>query len=298
MKMNCNFYALGVNPNLKNPRHGAWGIKLDECRELNEQGYDIYWTMNGFDFGKRTKQDLKYINSFYADLDDGTLSQMQRKIKLYPEPSAVIQSGGGFHCYWYLKNEIDCRDKPIEAADWFREFTKSRIIPALNSDTGAADACRLLRAPFYKYWKDGLGEKYVDIVFESDVFYSLQTLEKFFPVVEDKRIVAQEIKNDLPVNFDSDNFWVRANNYSVKFGLEKLSGTGYVSGETYKFKREANTWRIFIDGVRRNAWIDKNGKIGSMRGLGPGIANWIYYHNRDWKKVAEIIKEVFEIKET
>lgn len=294
MKMNCNFYKLITNKNDPRFPSGALGVDLDECRVSNENRWDIFWTMNGFDFGKRSKADLKFINCFYADLDSGTFSEMQKRISGFPDPSSIVQTGKGYHLYWWLKKEIDCTSDPEKYANWFREFTLSRIVPPLCSDPQAADACRLLRAPFYKYWKDGLGDKHTDIVYESDVFYDLNFIEKYFPVTASADVVKIKTKTqEIPAG----DFWSRANELPVIESLERLSGTAHVNGETFKIKRRGKSIRIECNDKKTNAWIDENETIGSTDGAGPAIPNWIYWYQRDWKKVAQILKEVFEIKE-
>jgi len=296
MKLAPNLFALATNkekfPDLVDK--GAFAVDLGDCRTLNEKGYDIYWTMNGFDVGKRQTKDLKWINCFYADLDSGTWQQMQKKIKLYPEPSSVIKTGKGYHCYWYLENEINCSSDAEELALWYKAFLKQRIIPALNADVQAQDATRLLRAPFYKYWKSGNGETFIDLIYENGATYSLDFLEKHFPIVHENKKEEKEF-NYAPTKISTgDSLWVGANKINCRSALEMLSGTSHVSGERYTFKKEGGgRTRIVIDGAKRNCWLDHNGKIGSTDAAGPSIPNWIFYYQKDWKRVAEILKEVF-----
>lgn len=284
MRDHLNFYRLITNK--QDPRHGggAIPITLGECTKYNEDKYDIFWTMNGFDFGKRSRADLKYINCFYADLDTGDRKEMEKRIRNYPTPSCIVKTGKGYHLYWWLDEEIDVQKDPEKGCDWFREFTMQRIVPALQSDPQAADACRLLRATFYRYWKDGIGDKHIDIVESNDRKFGLNYLEKYFPqkIVEEKKIIYPKMEG-------GSTFWSKANALPITESLEKLSGTHYVQHETFSIKKG----RILCNNKTSNAWIDKNGRIGSTADAGPFVPNWLWYYHKDWKKVASILKEVF-----
>lgn len=297
MKYAPNFYALWTNKNTQAPRNGAFSVDLVEAEKLNKEGFDIFWTMNGFDLGKRKKEDLKTINCFYADLDCGTDDEMKRVVSMSPEPNTIIKTGKGYHLYWYLDKPIECESDPIKFCDYFREFTTSRIVSRLNADPQAADACRLLRASFFKYWKDGLGEKHADIVFEMNNFYSLDKIKKYFP---EKKIIKKQFKivDQKQENFEGKDFWTRANRLDCVSSLEKLSGTSHVFGETYSVVTKNKITRINCNGKKANVWIDANGYIGSASGAGPAIPNWLYWYHKDWKKVAEILKEVWPELET
>lgn len=296
MKLHMNYYRLCTNPTLQESLgKGAVPCTLTEADSYNRKGYDIFWTFNGFEFGKRTKPDLKYINAFYLDLDAGSKQQMLLQIRKKLEPTFVISTGKGYHAYWVLEQEIDCSDEPVRWADWFREFLLERMQPAFNADPQACDACRLLRPAFFKYWKDGKGIINTDIVFESDRFYSLGELEMFFPKIAKAK--PEKMPHVPRVGAQpTGNFWERANNIDVKSALEKLSGTEHVNGETYKLKpRGDGTIRVWCNRRPANVWIDRNGKIGSTAGGGPAIPNWLFWYKKDWKAVAKILEKEFAI---
>lgn len=278
-----------------------YGIRQGTCypindqniAEENEKGADIYWTPNNFTaWGKRKKEDLAQITSFFCEIDEGPKSEQLKKLRSVIKPSCIIETKRGFHIYWYLKNPIDCIDDPIAKADWYRDILKNRICPTLGADLQAADACRLMRAAFMKYWKDGKGTFKTDIVFDSDEFYSVDEILNAFPEKKQKPIPSKmpEFKKQ---EFSSDDFWSRANQLDSVQSLQKLSGTAAVNGETFSFIKKGNSLRINCNGKKSNAWIDPNGRIGSTDGAGPAIPNWIYYYQKDWKRVAELIKEYF-----
>ena len=150
--------------------------------------------------------------------------------------------------------------------------------------------------PFYRYWKDNKGEFIIDIAYDSGNRYTVNEILEAFPVLTPKewvRPIPIPQQKIFESRGDSGDFWVKANQLPVYDSLQKLSGTEYVNFEKYLFIRKKDHTRIIINGKPSNAWIDRNGKIGSTDGAAPAIPNWLYWYQRDWKKVAEIIKKEF-----
>jgi len=287
MKMfQINYYAI--------QQGRCFPIKSSDLYSLNENKADIYWTPNNFSaFGKRKKEDLREITSFYCEIDSSDKEQQLKAIKKTGlTPSCVIETKRGFHIYWYLKVPIDCSPDPTGYADRFRDIVANRICPALNADTQAADACRILRAAFFRYWKDSLGTFYSDIVFESKKKYCKEEILEAFPIKKNIENFQQK-KRELFTN-GSDNFWEAANRLDVISGLQKLSGTPSVGMEIYSFKKQNKITRIICNNKACNAWIDENGLIGSTDGGGPALPNWLFWYHKDWKVVARFLKEHFE----
>lgn len=273
----------------------VFAVKPEDSRRLNESGHDIYWTPNNFtEFGVRKKEFLKKITGFYCEIDGGDKKAQIEKLKNHLVPSCMIETGNGYHVYWYLNNTIECTQDPLAKADWFRNIVVNRICTALDADTNAADACRLLRLPFYRYWKDGKGSRVIDIVFESERTYTLEQILSAFPerkAVEIKNFTAE--KRNL-VTGGNDSFWEAANRIPVVEGLQRLSGTDAVGMQKIELKKQGRVLRIFCDGKATNAWVDKNGLIGSLDGGGPAIPNWIFWYHKDWKKTSDLLKKYFE----
>jgi hypothetical protein len=185
------------------------------------------------------------------------------------------------------------------------------LIP-IGADPNAKDVCRVLRYPLSTYWKDGKPLKQCNIVFDSARQYTWEQLELLFPrkkslALNQTKGNASSLNDQRPNDYrpaprrkntpddfkSSEAFWAEANNFDVIEGLTRLSGTHWVGGEVYSFKKQSDVIRIIVNGKPSNAWIDKNGKIGSTVGAGPSIPNWLTYFGHDWKTVAKILKEVF-----
>jgi hypothetical protein len=272
-------------------------LALENARARNAIGADIYWTPNNFEGHARKKTDLREITCFYCEIDEGTKDEQIATLKRHLPPSCVVETKRGHHVYWYLDKPIDCSSDPVGKADWFREIVKGRICPALNADVQAADACRLLRMPMYQYWKDGLGTFIVSIQYEFNRKYSLHELLQAFP---ERKILKLEpsapapLKSAVNAPGGDSAFWSKAHALDCRSSLERLSGSSHVSGERYTFKKEGpGRTRIVIDGKPRNVWLDRDGKIGSVADGGPGVPNWLFYYWKDWKAVADRLKQAF-----
>lgn len=285
-----NMYALH--------KSGCFPIKPEQASAANERQADIYWTPNNFSgFGKRTKESLTEITSFFCEIDEGEKTEQVNRIVNNPQPSLVIETKRGFHIYWHLKEPLDCKDDPVNKADWYRDFVVNRIVPALGADPQAADACRLMRLPFYKYWKDGLGKFMIRIAYESHATYSVKELEKLFPKFKSpsESTLPTFVYKPSQIKFGDEDFWTKANRLDPVAALTRLSGTPFVNGEHFKFIIKNNQTRLLVNGKPANVWIDNENKIGSTDRGGPAIPNWLYWYHQDWRKVAEILREVFNL---
>ncbi|MDI6616488.1 MAG: phage/plasmid primase, P4 family, partial [Syntrophaceae bacterium] len=62
----------------------------------------------------------------------------------YPmKPTLVIHSGGGFHCYWVLREPVSVKDTDIA----FLENISRKLCAQLGGDNGTQDISRVLRVP-------------------------------------------------------------------------------------------------------------------------------------------------------
>ena len=137
---------------------------VDVAENLDAEGYDVYYALATFnDAGSRKVDNVKYLNSFFLDLDCGAskdyatqgdaitaLRGFCKKLSL-PKP-VMVNSGHGIHVYWML-------DAPVCLDDW---LTVSERLKKLCADHGlladpavTADAARVLRIPTtHNYKKD------------------------------------------------------------------------------------------------------------------------------------------------
>ena len=123
------------------------------------------------------KQNIVNIPALWADIDFKNISReiFAKKIKEFPfKPSAVINSGGGLHLYWILKEPVG--KNKIDMV----EDINHRIAAQLGGDHNSCDAARILRVP------DTLNCKYVPprcckIVKTDNFYYNVEDFIEILP---------------------------------------------------------------------------------------------------------------------
>ena len=96
-------------------------------------------------------ENCSMVRALYADLDfkNATEAEARQALESFPfEPSFVIHSGGGLHCYWVLSDGYDLRHEPCT----FKALLRS-LARAVNADLSAAEPARVLDFPGSINWK-------------------------------------------------------------------------------------------------------------------------------------------------
>ena len=136
---------------------------IDAANNFDSEGFNAYYGLATFkDDSSRKVENVKYLRSFFLDLDCGPekdfvsqevaigeLKKFCKQNKL-PKPT-MLSSGRGVHVYWFLSENIGF-------ADWFpvasrlKNLCKTQKFDADPSVT--ADAARVLRIPHTHNHKD------------------------------------------------------------------------------------------------------------------------------------------------
>lgn len=178
---NCKFRYLDLSGNGKPP------ISSDtQNDELNKQGYDSFFTPNGFEGDTATKDNCINLSAFYVDIDHKLSEDDIENIKKILDPTFIIKTMNGFHIYWLL-------DEPIfkaESNDWLNDMARwERIEQSIvnkisNADKAVKDIPRILRVPDTIYWKKTDGAfKIKGIYKKTSNTYSMNELENIFPAM-------------------------------------------------------------------------------------------------------------------
>ena len=151
----CRYYILNDQPEKKG---GAIKTHRVELEKYNKLGFGCFWTPNDFN-GDRKVDNLKKINFWIADIDDGTKEeQMDRIQNLILKPSTIVETKKGYHCYWKAKDATLNNYRDIELG----------LIKQLNADKHCKDPSRLLRVPGYYHMKDKNNPFMVKIIYSDD----------------------------------------------------------------------------------------------------------------------------------
>lgn len=126
-------------------------------KDLNEIGYEAYFTVNGFkDAPDAKREHCSSINAFFIDIDGRKDEKELEAIKARLEPTFIIETMRGYHIYWCLdenlyKEEMSETEWAKALAEW--EGIEQSVVTALNGDKVVKDLTRILRVPDSYYWK-------------------------------------------------------------------------------------------------------------------------------------------------
>ena len=97
----------------------------ERAYQLFQQGIDVYFGINPRIGNGGKKENVQYLSAFHAEIDYGstghkkpplhrTYEEALNAIQTFSlEPTIIIHSGGGFHCYWVLSNPAKVIDAGI-----------------------------------------------------------------------------------------------------------------------------------------------------------------------------------------
>lgn len=273
-------------------------VAADQAKLWNtpEKGFGIFLTVNNFD-GPRRKENLRRINAWAIDMDEGAKDEQAEKLRKSPlVPSVIVETKRGFQAYWCAKDG--------QAEHW-NALVLERLVPHFGSDKNARDLCRLLRAPGFLHLKDPSDPFKIRVVWKLEVSYTERQLAEAFAwspnLAEHKRAHdavqrTEKAKAPRPSSPDagmSESIWEAIWQLNARDTLERLSGHWSVGGEMYSFRMNSNgKMNLFVNGKGTSCFLDGDGHIGSLSGGGPTPAQWLKWYGHDWKRVIEILKEV------
>jgi hypothetical protein len=145
------------------------------------------------------------INCLFAEFDvkdlgskDAIREHLEAKAALWP--TVIIDSGGGWHCYWLLNDPHIIADE-AQRADAAR--LQARFVKAVGSDEGAKDLARVLRLPGTLNGKYEPARK-VEVIEDNraTAIYTLDELREWvgilMPAPAVEQIIEQAIKHTTP----------------------------------------------------------------------------------------------------
>jgi len=126
--------------------------ELPRVLAINKQGWHSYFGVNPRPLNKQKKEvDIVYLNCLWIDIDvcrNGYFKktdQARKFIKSFPhKPSCIVDSGGGFHCYWYLKRLFEI--KSTQDRKKLKQIL-SGLINAIHADRSGKSLERVMRLP-------------------------------------------------------------------------------------------------------------------------------------------------------
>jgi len=138
-RMIQEFFALAYLDNMA--RHAV---------ALSSEGAEVYFGVAPRLERKGRKESVAQVPGLFCDLDfapfeAGGIDALERLDRFRPQPTAVVHSGGGLHCYWRLKT-------PLLPSPQTRALIRA-LVREVGADPAASDLSRVLRVPGTWSWK-------------------------------------------------------------------------------------------------------------------------------------------------
>jgi hypothetical protein len=120
------------------------------ARREDRPGYSVFDAVNLYrdDAARRNAETVAALICVHADIDLKDLTEgrdlvRQRILALPRTPTVVVDSGHGFHLYYYFKEPIEVASE--EAA--FARIMRARLVAWLGADPHGDQDCALMRRP-------------------------------------------------------------------------------------------------------------------------------------------------------
>ena len=198
-------------------RGAAWGYLWRRDTKLSTwypigNGVDIptkenlYFGVHGTDAPRgenqrARKEDVTVVACLFSEFDfkDFTGSEgpeaacRQHIAELEPQPSALVASGGGYHCYWFFKDPWHLDSNTRSWADSLQK----QWVAYTGGDDGAKDLARVLRVPGTVNTKYEEPRPVELIEFNEDRKYSPKELGDYSGFTVDKPMAAGDIADPI-----------------------------------------------------------------------------------------------------
>ena len=236
-------------------------VNEQEARNLDDAGTGVFHVVNEFQ-GKRRATNLTRINYWFCDLDDGTKQEQLELIEAAPlQPSMLIESAGGYHCYFRALDATRERWDRIERG----------LVEFFGADPKAKDPLRLLRAPGFFHWK-------------AEPFLVTKVWDRPWAEYTEGQMLLnypyEEPEHSTPhPEAGNESCW----HVNALIGLPILSGTKWVNGEEFELRPTASGKHNVIrqpDGYSTGCFVDQRGLIGGCS-KGNTLASWVRWYGFD-----------------
>ncbi|MDK2800584.1 MAG: hypothetical protein PWQ70_2203 [Clostridiales bacterium] len=218
-----NFRAIGNNKPIN--ANGYYNdYMVNKLSELNKQGYNIYFVVNG---GGTKKPEINKINAVFIDFDCGrnenknyypleVIKQYKinclDKIKQFRyKPSIIVETRNGLHVYW-LVNKGATIDQFIEC--------QLRLIQYFGSDAAVKTPERVMRVPGY-YWTKDIENKFMcEVIKHNYTRYDITEIINGLPEAEYKK--DEYIKNIKNKHKNISNTKIKKKESDTNYNIQAI----------------------------------------------------------------------------
>ena len=167
----------------------------EQAYHFLQRGIDVYFGVNPRVGNAGKKENVHYLSAFHAEVDYGktghkkvspceTYDEALQSIQSFnPEPTVIVHSGGGFHCYWVLSNPVKVSDIGIDVL----EGINKNLSRKLGGDPGTHDISRVLRVPGTLNLKLKDNPRPVTLVLSTHRRYNYENFQSFMATENKKQ---------------------------------------------------------------------------------------------------------------
>lgn len=178
-----------------------------EFIDLNSRGSGVFVAVNSCDGNGRREENVVGARAFFADKDDGAFGELPL------EPSILVQTSRGQHAYWLLDREV------TDLKKW--KSLQKKLIMLLGADRAVSNPASVMRVPGFLHQKNVESPFLVQVISKSNKRYSVEDIEKLFPVENNKQPV-KTARTDNERKVAKFKLW--ANSLSAEEGSSNPDG--------------------------------------------------------------------------
>jgi len=146
------------------------------------QKQNLYWGVAARKSDENgTEANCQHLAALYADLDFSKTPETEARERLAQtplSPSLIVNSGGGLHVYWFLREPLDVQHEQPRL--WLQ-----RLATYLHADPQCAEPARVLRVPGTKNYKYDPPRAVTVESFAPDKRYNLGDFDSWLPAASD-----------------------------------------------------------------------------------------------------------------
>lgn len=282
---------------------------MQKYQQKNEEGFNIHFTPNGMlkAEDKNRQTNFAHINAWFVDIDiddckeiktPEDLNRRQTKKDLIlgslinhkvPMPSLTVETRNGYQVYWFAKGaKVENFDKIQKA-----------LCKLLNGDTAASSKTSMLRVPTFKYYKKGeTGTINPNRLFSCLKVYSEEEMTQAL-ALEEPPLKPNRFTFKM-YDFGSKNYgvWNQIDNWPVMDILEKLSGSSYVNGDQFTFKRiNQNKFSVMVNSHPSPNWIDttKNKIFSNNESKFCAIPHYLAWYGHSLADIKQLLIQLLNL---
>ena len=288
---NCKYRYLDLSEKGKPP------VSSDVKRpDLNKNGYDSFFTVNGFEGTEAKKENCINLNSFFCDIDKKLTPDEIAVVQNIMQPTFIIETFHGFHFYWCLdeviyKDECFGNEWEDNVARW--ERIQTAIVDKIpDADKAVKDLPRILRTVGDIYWKKTDGNFKISGYHKNPAcVYSMKQMEEVFPTLAVTPIqVVDTVSNEKLMKYAEEEKAKFFKNVNEQFPIEERdSFKRLISGEPDSlppdYQNGRNNALIVVASLMKQAGWDKKKAMEHF-----GVIGW---HGLKPKEISDTVNSAF-----